>query len=329
LVALPSKIIKKLVSAQKKMQSRARSSSSSSSLRQQETTVANNNEGSILHKLQREIETLKQKNEELSDRLLSTREQSAEALKAVANHRAAADNLQSHTALVDELKRLRDEAARAEAEATSWNERADQAVTDSQAAIRAIDDAAMDREVEIERQMKEARSTLSELQRQAQVLRGDAGQLGRLQQEATTLRNRLGKSALPLHKQLFAIQKETKAANAERSAEIQRVKTRRDALLAEVSALLSERVSLQSDLKAAVDARKEADKISLELANELLVQESGLLTQRAIAARSDPELFTQRTETTSSNQSTKSWAEQYSNELDELLAKNKAASSLI
>jgi chromosome segregation protein len=278
-----------------------------------------------LAKIQIEIDDLVKRNEELSDLLLSTREQSAEALKAVANHRAAADNLQSHTALVDELKRLRDEASRAESEASSWNARADQAVADSQAAIRAIDDAAKEREIEIDRQMKEARSTLSELQRQAQALRGDAGQIGRLQQEATALRNRLGKSSLPLHKQLFSIQKESKAASAERSAEIQRVKSRRDALLAEVSALLSERVSLQSDLKAAVDARKEADKISLELANELLVQETGLLTQRAIAARSD--LVTQRSEISSNslNQSSsrsdaKSWADQYSSELEVMIS---------
>jgi len=148
-----------------------------------------------------------------------------------------------------------------------------------------------------------------------------------LQQEATALRNRLGKSSLPLHKQLFAIQKESKAASAERSAEIQRVKSRRDALLAEVSALLSERVSLQSDLKAAVDARKEADKISLELANELLVQETGLLTQRAIAARSEPDLVTQRSEiySNSLNQSSsrsdaKSWADQYSSELEVMIS---------
>jgi len=286
-----------------------------------------NDGGSNLTKIQREIDSLIKRNEELSDLLLSTREQSAEALKAVANHRAAADNLQSHTALVDELKRLRDEASRAESEASSWNSRADQAVADSQAAIRAIDDAAKEREIEIDRQMKEARSTLSELQRQAQALRGDAGQIGRLQQEATALRNRLGKSSLPLHKQLFAIQKESKAASAERSAEIQRVKSRRDALLAEVSALLSERVSLQSDLKAAVDARKEADKISLELANELLVQETGLLTQRAIAARSEPDLVTQRSEISSNslNQSSsrsdaKSWADQYSSELEVMLS---------
>lgn len=283
-------------------------------------------------KIQRDIDDLVKRNEELSDLLLSTREQSAEALKAVANHRAAADNLQSHTALVDELKRLRDEASRAESEASSWNARADQAVADSQAAIRAIDDAAKEREIEIDRQMKEARSTLSELQRQAQALRGDAGQIGRLQQEATALRNRLGKSSLPPHKQLFSIQKESKAASAERSAEIQRVKSRRDALLAEVSALLSERVSLQSDLKAAVDARKEADKISLELANELLVQETGLLTQRAIAARSEPDLVTQRSEISSDslNQSSsrsdaKSWADQYSSELEVMLSKGGTA----
>jgi hypothetical protein len=233
--------------------------------------------------LAKEVEAAFARNQELASALAQAQVRRAEAEAQAASYKSEADTLLADA--LAELERLRADADAAESAVNEHRQRAAQLREAARTTQMKEEAEATAREAMVREKVGSVRAELAEVQQRAAELREQSSQMSKLQSEVAALRARLGKGALPLHRDLMRATKEGAAANEAAMAEIARLREQRDNLANEVAALTAERSALQKDLAGAVEARRSAEETATALSKEALEQQAALQIAKARAAR--------------------------------------------
>lgn len=221
--------------------------------------------------------------QQLMQQITAARQQKLDAESQASLFRQEAKGLLD--GLTSELDRLQRDARACEEVCVQEKQRGEEASLEMQRKLERDEKDALQRESEVRDKITAAKDNLVAMQQRASALRAEADSLAKLQIEVAALRQRLGRHAMPLHRELASIVKESKSASESAKAEISRLTSQKEQLLSEVSALSLDKDQLSRDLASAIAGRAEADRVSLSLSKETLAESSLLQVQRARAAR--------------------------------------------
>lgn len=160
---------------------------------------------------------------------------------------------------MQELLRLREELALAEADAAAEEQRTSQSEAAALAALARSESEAAARELEIRASIAAHREQLACRQREASSLRATLEEREALEAQATELRAKLvNAKAWQLHRQLVAAQRDGRAALEALESDVSVATTERQQLDAELSALCADRDRLLLDVTSCVQGKQNA-----------------------------------------------------------------------
>lgn len=213
--------------------------------------------GTVSHltqSLMKEVEQTYERNQQLKNDLQLAEYARLEAEEEAKNYKAEANTMLTN--ILQELDQLRQDTITAEQEIVQHRTRASDALEISRKKLQEEEILAIAREQEIKERIQSARNELSAIQNKANTLRTDIDSVQKYENEILVLKNRLGKYALPLHKELVQIHKDTKVSTEAANAEIARLKEQKERLSNDINTLAKEKESLTHQLNVAVQSQQ-------------------------------------------------------------------------
>ena len=210
------------------------------------------------------------------------------------------------TSIQQELQQLRQDTILAEEEILQHKQRATEALELSRQKLQNEETIALQREQEIKERIQNSRNDLLAVQNKVNILKTDIEAIQSYDNEILALKNRLGKYALPLHKELVQIHKDTKVSTEAAIAEINRLKEQKERLLNEVNTLAKEKESLTQQLHISIQSQQTIQSLNDEYTKENVNLSVLLQTEMAKAVRQGADmdtLFFASSDTSNENES--------------------------